>query len=311
MTSKREFPQYSLIAIIACLTLIGSTSANQNPENYSSYHPESKILTIPVVKVGRDYLSAELKDQGDYHFKLISYTIYAGVVPESYPKFDTVRGMLSIPYLIAFDKIWSITLTFDDKSLLIIDKVQEVDLTAKPDPLETKTPRDRFSINDDGTVTDNETGLQWMRCSLGQTWDNNNCSGYPTTVAMEDATYSADRLAFAGKNDWRLPSIHELKSLIYCSSGKPKYWNNSGSACTGDYHHPTLYQDAFPYNASGVYWTSTNLQSDPGYDYNLTVSFNYGHVFYSYFKDAYEHARFVRGTSNITPNAESIGGFKE
>ncbi len=36
-----------------------------------------------------------------------------------------------------------------------------------------------FVPQDDGTVIDKRTGLQWMRCSLGQTWTGTMCSGHP------------------------------------------------------------------------------------------------------------------------------------
>lgn len=32
-----------------------------------------------------------------------------------------------------------------------------------------------FTDNGDGTVTDTKTGLIWMRCSMGQTWNNATC----------------------------------------------------------------------------------------------------------------------------------------
>ncbi len=35
----------------------------------------------------------------------------------------------------------------------------------------------RYRDNGDGTVTDVETGLQWMRCSLGQKWKGSTCVG--------------------------------------------------------------------------------------------------------------------------------------
>ncbi|MCX7087090.1 MAG: DUF1566 domain-containing protein [Methylococcales bacterium] len=293
------------------LLFAATASASQDPASQSTYDPQTHRLKIPVLKAGRDYLSAELVDQGGYQFTLQQSAAYAGVVPDSYPGFDAVSGLLSIPNLSAFGNVWTVTLQHSGNFVFKLATATEVNTTPILDPLEAMTPKERYSINNDGTVTDKVTGLQWMRCSQGQEWKNNTCSGYPVTVEMEDAAYSAYSLTFAGKDDWRLPSVDELKTLVYCSSGKPKFWNTSGRACNGDYQQPTLAPEAFPYTSSGVYWSITNLQNDPGQDYNLTVSFNYGHVYYSYFKDAYERARFVRGASNIIPAPEYIGGFKE
>lgn len=294
-----------------CLLFTGIVSAGQDSLSQSSYDPARNLLTIPIVKAGRDYLSAELIDLGGYQFKLQKSASYANIVPDVYPSYDPATSLLTIPHLSVAGKIYAVTLRHTGNLIFELTTVKEVDTTPKLDPLEAITPKARYVMGDDGTFTDQQTGLQWMRCSYGQTWTNKTCSGFPSKVEMEEATYSANRLTFAGKSDWRLPSIDELKSIIYCSSGKPKYWNATGSGCQGDYQQPTLYQDAFPNNGSGVYWSITNLQNDPGPDYNLTASFNYGHVYYSYFEDAFELARFVRGDSNIAPAAEAIGGFRE
>ncbi|TWI63139.1 uncharacterized protein DUF1566 [Desulfobotulus alkaliphilus] len=71
----------------------------------------------------------------------------------------------------------------------------------------------RFEDKGDGTVTDRVTGLQWMRCALGQTWDRSRCNGTPVDYGWEEAMEAARKCRFAGKNDWRLPDIHELQSL--------------------------------------------------------------------------------------------------
>ena len=39
------------------------------------------------------------------------------------------------------------------------------------------TPSSRFQDLGDGTVQDTKTGLTWMRCSLGQSWDGVSCTG--------------------------------------------------------------------------------------------------------------------------------------
>ncbi|TVR02313.1 MAG: DUF1566 domain-containing protein, partial [Desulfovibrionales bacterium] len=69
-----------------------------------------------------------------------------------------------------------------------------------------------------GTVTDTTTGLMWQKCSYGQTWSNNGqCTGSATTRTWQQAMDAAETLSWAGHEDWRLPDINELKSLINTS----------------------------------------------------------------------------------------------
>lgn len=82
------------------------------------------------------------------------------------------------------------------------------------------TPTSDFIDNGDGTVTHKKTGLTWMRCSMGQTWDNatSNCTGTPSQYKWAEA--KALKSDFAGKKDWRLPNIDELLSIS--DKGKEK-----------------------------------------------------------------------------------------
>jgi len=59
-----------------------------------------------------------------------------------------------------------------------------------------------FIDNDDDTVTDQATGLMWMREDSGEglTW--------------EEALAYAENLEFAGYDDWRLPNAKELQSIV-------------------------------------------------------------------------------------------------
>src|SRR5690606_14572885 len=76
------------------------------------------------------------------------------------------------------------------------------------------TPDQDFTLHNDGTATHNSTGLMWMRCSLGQTWDGSTCTGAASSFAWQNALVAAQSHSFAGHSDWRLPNKNELASLV-------------------------------------------------------------------------------------------------
>ena len=59
-----------------------------------------------------------------------------------------------------------------------------------------------FQNNGDGTISDNSTGLMWTQ--------NDNGEG----VNWEDAISYAENREIAGYNDWRLPDVKELQSIV-------------------------------------------------------------------------------------------------
>ena len=56
--------------------------------------------------------------------------------------------------------------------------------------------------NQDGTITDNATGLMWMQ--------NDNT----TSILWESALSYAEDFTFAGYSDWRLPDVKELQGIV-------------------------------------------------------------------------------------------------
>ena len=147
-------------------------------------------------------------------------------------------------------------------------------------------------------MTDVQTGLQWMRCSLGQTWQGGTCSGealkYEWQAVLDAASALNRQGGYAGYRDWRVPTIEELRTLIYCSSGQPKTWNDTGESCEGDYEYPTIYQPAFPNTVRWFwYWSSSAYASYPAYAWG--VGFANGSVNTSNKGYAPHHARLVRG----------------
>ena len=86
-----------------------------------------------------------------------------------------------------------------------------------------------FATESDGTWRDPQTGLLWMRCFAGQVWSGSTCSGALMTMTWSNAMKYPEAFnakGFAGKNDWRLPTIEELVTIRRCSEG----WRKAAKA---------------------------------------------------------------------------------
>ncbi|MBF0205132.1 MAG: DUF1566 domain-containing protein, partial [Desulfamplus sp.] len=77
-------------------------------------------------------------------------------------------------------------------------------------------------------MKDSETGLEWQRCSYGQTWNNTSktCDGTATKFSPSDA------LDLTIEGGWRTPKIQELGTLVYCNDNtfpidKSWFWTAS------------------------------------------------------------------------------------
>ena len=99
-------------------------------------------------------------------------------------------------------------------------------------------PDSRYIDNGNSTVIDNQTGLMWKQCSEGQS--GAGCSGSATTMVWSDALAAGANSSFAGFNDWRLPNVKELRSLVE-------------SGCI----NPAINELRFPNTLAGNYWTSS------------------------------------------------------
>jgi hypothetical protein len=121
--------------------------------------------------------------------------------------------------------------------------------------------------NNGETVKDIVTNLEWQRCSVGQTWnaETKRCDGSPLPLDW----YNANELVVS--DGWRVPTVTELRSLVYCSSGDPVSIGMTldYTSCGGDFTRPVIVVAAFPdvpylYNViSSHYWSSTTSTDDP------------------------------------------------
>lgn len=111
----------------------------------------------------------------------------------------------------------------------------------------------RFTDNNDGTVLDRTTNLVWQRCGLGMEFNYTTriCDGYVNragwkTTLNNVVQFNGTQTGPGKHNDWRLPNIKELTSLInvHCVN-------------------PAIDQMAFPGVDTG-YWSSTPAVSSVG-----------------------------------------------
>ncbi len=111
-----------------------------------------------------------------------------------------------------------------------------------------------YTDNEDGTVTDNASGLMWMAVDVGE------------CVEWEAALELAENYEYAGYTDWRLPDVKELQSIVDYSGAYPAI-NQNYFQCTETEENPNYY-----------YWTSTSAyfsEHEPDYNSAWYVAFGY------------------------------------
>ncbi|MFT4994932.1 MAG: hypothetical protein ACI965_001974 [Paraglaciecola sp.] len=109
-------------------------------------------------------------------------------------------------------------------------------------------PESDFMDNGDGTVTDPIRDLSWMRCSIGQNWDEleSRCEGDASELNWQQALQAAHGFVYANKLGWRVPNVKELSSI-------------TERRCV----RPAINEVLFPNTPSDDFWTSTPSVQDP------------------------------------------------
>ena len=124
-----------------------------------------------------------------------------------------------------------------------------------------------FSAVAPGVVKDSRTGLQWMRCTLGQDWSKQakTCTGRVNEYTWQEAQDIAEKFnqvgGYASHTNWRVPTARELQSLRYCSNGfvsdRGDLQDGGGSVpsyCADGSTRPTIAQAIFPAMDSENLW---------------------------------------------------------
>jgi hypothetical protein len=112
------------------------------------------------------------------------------------------------------------------------------------DTLTETTIIDNFTLLSNGLVQDKNTGLMWMRCAHGQTFDSTNstCTGSPVQITWQDALQLSETINDGGYTDWRVPNAKELATIVE-------------KRCVD----PSVNEIVFPATSAENFWSSTTV----------------------------------------------------
>ena len=118
--------------------------------------------------------------------------------------------------------------------------------TCTEDLTET-TATTNLTLLSNGLAQDKTTGLMWMRCAFGQTWDSTNstCTGTAVQITWQDALQASETATYGGYSDWRLPNVKELATMVE-------------KRCVD----PAVNATVFPATAADNFWTSTTVNDE-------------------------------------------------
>jgi len=147
-----------------------------------------------------------------------------------------------------------------------------------------------FEDHSNGAVTDLDTGLMWAKCSLGQSGDDCG-TGEASTVTWQAALDQAEAATLSGFEDWRVPTIKELLSLV-----------------DYDAFEPAIDTQVFPQTGLGLYWSSSTTLNNP--EFAWRVYFHYGYTGPEN-KTTENLVRFVRAGQTPLINGEPLAGLAD
>ena len=96
-------------------------------------------------------------------------------------------------------------------------------------------------FEEDHLITDVRNNITWLRCSVGQTWDNETktCTGDLVKLNNDEIEVALQQAGEQLGGEWRLPTLDELESIV-CEECEP----------------PKIKEKYFPNISPEAYWTS-------------------------------------------------------
>lgn len=117
-------------------------------------------------------------------------------------------------------------------------------------------PTTRFTLDTSGNcITDNLTGLMWVR--------DLNMVDSGNTFNWETALSNANSANWCGYDDWRVPNINELRSLVNYGKSSPASWLNTAMASGGG---------GFSNVQSANYWSSSIYANNTAFVWRVNMN---------------------------------------
>ena len=148
-----------------------------------------------------------------------------------------------------------------------------------------------YTDNNDGTITDNGTGLVWEKLNNdGSIHDRDDLYTWGEAFAIKVATLNSTN--FAGHNDWRLPNINELQSLANYGVATVNLAVDTpfNTGCTG------ICSICSCTKTNAFYWSSTTYETASGAAWG--VFFGDGNIHHGTKEPVQDWVRAVRGGCN-------------
>jgi hypothetical protein len=156
----------------------------------------------------------------------------------------------------------------------------------------------KYIDNDDDTITDCSTNLMWKKYSEGQR--SIACGkGMVRQYTWENAVNRFKQTSFAGYNDWRLPTIKELRSLTSCDRKVASPLIEARHATTllrDKCAKPAINHNIFPNTSPTRYWTSSTFFNKD--DYAWTLHFDSG--------NDEESLKYYNASVRLVRNSEAL-----
>ncbi len=163
-----------------------------------------------------------------------------------------------------------------------------------------------YTDNGDSTITDNVTGLMWQKSA---DMDGDGDIDANDKVTYIGAVTGAASFNLGGYNDWRLPSIKELYSLILFSGIDPSGWSGTNTDLLTPFIDTTYFDFAYgdtnaneriidaQYTSSTKYDTTTMVNDETAFGVNFADGRIKGYGLVLHGNDKTFYVKYVRGNT--------------